>query len=228
MNVTVQPALSSQCLNGEVTQHDQELLHAARAGSEAAFAELRSMYAHRLYKRILSITRNHEDAEDALQNTFFKAYLALPAFQGRCRVSSWLTKIAINSALMILRRHRARPEMPFEEQSGFDENSSSFDVRDRDLTPEQICDQHQRCDAMLNAVEKLEPKSRTIVRIRMVHGNSMQEIAQSLGVTSASVKARLHRARKRLVQSPDLSGHSTRVSARGKLICRLEDQKKAA
>ena len=96
-------------MNYEALAGDEDLLLAARGGSHAAFAELQKIYSHRLYKRILSITRNREDAEDALQDTFLRAYLALPSFEGRSRFSSWLTRIGINSALMILRNAAPDP-----------------------------------------------------------------------------------------------------------------------
>src|SRR5580692_8918722 len=88
--------------NHSVGQSDLGLVMAAQAGSEAAFAELHRLYAHRLYKRIFLITKNHEDAEDVLQETLMRAYLALASFEGRSQFLSWLTRIAINNSLMAL------------------------------------------------------------------------------------------------------------------------------
>src|SRR5580658_10918841 len=109
---------------------DLELVAAAKAGSNAAFEELQSRYSHRLYRRIQSITRNHEDAEDALQDTFLRAYLSLDSFEGRSQFSSWLTRIAINSALMLLRRRRTRAEVPLEPASESGEPALAIDARD--------------------------------------------------------------------------------------------------
>ena len=95
-------AISSDT-NYEATARDEDLLLAARSGSHAAFAELQMIYSPCVIKRIHSITRNREDAEDSLQDAFQNAYLVHPAFEGRSRFSSWLTRIGINSALMILR-----------------------------------------------------------------------------------------------------------------------------
>ena len=91
-------------INGDdgAASRDLELVAAARAGSNAAFEELQSRHSRRLFRRINFITRNHEDAEDALQETFLHAYLALDSFEGRSQFASWLTRIAINSALMVL------------------------------------------------------------------------------------------------------------------------------
>ena len=125
------------------------------------------MYGRRLYKCILSITRNHEDAEDALQDTLIRAYRGLPSFEGRSKLSSWLTRIAINSALMAMRKRRSRPEIPFEQPLGLEEDSASFDVRDDALNPEQLCDQNQRCERIQRAIHRLDPASRTTLLIRI-------------------------------------------------------------
>ena len=180
---------------------DEELLHAAKAGSHTAFAKLQKMYAHRLYKRILSITRSHEDAEDALQDTLIRAYRGLPFFEGRSKLSSWLTRIAINSALMIMRKRQTRPEVSFELQQGIGEDSASFDVLDSGPSPEQICDQNERCERIRRAISRLDPTSRTTMLIKIAKDRSIREMADELGVSEAAAKTRLHRARKRLTRS---------------------------
>ena len=194
-------AISSN-MDYEVLTRDEELLLAARGGSHAAFAELQRTHSPRVFKRILSITRNREDAEDALQDAFLKAYLALPSFEGRCKLSSWLTRIGINSALMILRRRRCRPETSFEQHQDFEGDGAYVNVRDDALDPEQLYDQQQRCHAIRCALQRLDPKLRAAMGIRLSEEHSMEEIAQGLGVSVASVKARLYRARKRLLRSP--------------------------
>ncbi len=203
---------SSPCVNQGNTTRDEDLLLAARAGSHAAFAELQKTYSRLLYNRILSITQNAEDAEDALQNTFICAYRGLPSFEGRAKFSSWLTRIAINSALLILRKRRIRPEISFDQQSGAEDDGPGLDVRDDALNPEQLYDQQQRCDAVARSIQRLNPKLRDVLSIRIFQDNSVEEIALSLGVSSASVKSRLHRARQRLVKSPVFSNYSTKLS----------------
>lgn len=197
---------------------DEELLLAARAGSHAAFAELQNIHARRLYRRIFSMIRNREDAEDALQDTFLRAFRSLPSFQGRSRFSSWLTRIAINSALMILRKRRIQREVSFEQESGLEGDSTQFEVHDNSPSPEQLYDQRQRCDAALIAIRRLDPKLRNVMHIRISQDNSMEEIAQNLGVSLASVKARIHRARKRLVQSPTFRDRRRGVSPSNRCI----------
>jgi RNA polymerase sigma-70 factor (ECF subfamily) len=187
-------------MNHKATANDEELVLAAKAGSHAAFGELQKIYSHRLYKRILLITRSREDAEDALQDTFLRAYLALPSFEGRSSLSSWLTRIAINSALMTLRKRRSRPEIPLEQPLGLGEESASFDVRDDALNPEQLCDQNQRCERIQRAIRRLDPVLRTTMVVRISKEKSVSEVARELDVSLASAKSRLHRARKRLTR----------------------------
>jgi len=217
MNSTERCLAISSDMNGEAEARDEGLLLAARSGSHAAFAELQRIYSPCVFKRILSITRNREDAEDALQDAFLSAYLALPSFEGRSRFSSWLTRIGINSALMILRRRRCRPETSFEQYQNSEGDSAYLDVRDRAFDPEQLYDQQQRCEAIRCALQRLDPKLRVVMGIRLSEEHSMQRIAQDLGVSVASVKASLHRARKRLLRSPVLGiRRDTNSAGRGR------------
>lgn len=203
--------------SGELSAHDrqdQELLAALRAGSSAAFEELQKLNAKRLYKRILSITRNHEDAEEALQDTFLRAFLALDSFQGRSHLSTWLTRIAINSALMITRRRR-RAEVSLTPPS---ELKLDVEVRDSAPTPEEICDLKQRFDRISRAIERLDPTSRAVIGIRITQERSMEEIAHTLDLSVSNVKARLHRARNKIAkyvnhrrQSREISNSALRI-----------------
>ena len=185
-----------------VSQRDIELVAKARAGSNAAFEEIQRFYSPRLYRQIRSITRNREDAEDALQDTFLRAFAALNSFQGKSQLSTWLTRIAINTALMTIRRRRSHPKVSFEQRSESAQDIASFDVVDTALNPEQVCIRKQQHSRMLRAIERLDPKSRSVVAIWVSEGCSMKEAAHSLDVSLATVKARIHRARKRLSRSP--------------------------
>src|SRR5271168_1972039 len=108
----------------------KELVAAARSGSAAAFAELREIYGQRVYRKLLIITKNREDAEDALQDTFLRAYKALHAFEERASFYTWVTTIAINSALMILRRRRIRSEVSFDRPRETEEDLQDFELKD--------------------------------------------------------------------------------------------------
>jgi RNA polymerase sigma-70 factor, ECF subfamily len=187
--------------NEAAASRDLELVAEARAGSTAAFEELQSRYSRRLYRRIQSITRNHEDAEDALQDTFLRAYLSLDSFEGRSQFASWLTRIAINSALMVLRRRRTRAEVPFEPSPEFGEPAPSIDVRNTTLNPEEVYDLRQRSYCALRAIGKLSINLRTPMATWIEEECSMKELARTLGLSLAAVKSRLCRARKQLTCS---------------------------
>jgi RNA polymerase sigma-70 factor, ECF subfamily len=188
-----------------VVTRDDELVSAAQAGSAGAFTELYSVYSRRLYKTILTITKNPEDAEDALQDTFLRAHLALRAFEGRSNIYSWLTRIAINSALMLLRRRRARPEILFDAQPDAQTETPYFEVKDSAPDPEQVYHLRQLRMRMLRAIRNLDSRLRTPLQLQMAKGSSIREIGQELNISEAAVKTRLHRARRRLSTVRDLN-----------------------
>lgn len=201
MNTTWQAIHIDLEMKQQLGVRDRELVLAAQAGSSSAFADLRGLYAQRLYSTILRITKNPEDAEDALQDTFLSAYLALNTFEGRSAIFSWLTRIAINSALMVLRRKRRRAEVSFDIPSGDSEDTPTWELKDEALDPEQRYAQLQRCVGLGNALQRLTPQLRAPLEIYMSGDRSMSEIARMLGISVAAVKARLYRARRRLAAS---------------------------
>lgn len=198
MHFTDQDISLSLTRSEQAKLRDEQLVSAARAGEPDAFAALQSHYSRRVYSTILAITKNHEDAEDALQDTFLRAYLALRNFQGRSSFYSWLTRIAMNSALMILRKRRSHPEVSFDPVYESGDDFPPFEVQDSALNPEQIYDQRQRCVHMLSAIQKLTPNLRGPIRTRMAHGSSLKKIARDFGISEAAVKSRLGRARAQL------------------------------
>jgi RNA polymerase sigma-70 factor, ECF subfamily len=196
-----QAAPADSELKNQLAVRGQQLVLAAQAGSSSAFADLRALYEQRLYATIIRITKNREDAEDALQDTFLRAYLALNAFEGRSAVFSWLTRIAINSALMILRRRRRRAEVFFDAPNGDSEEVAPWELKDDAPSPEHLYAFHQTFVRLNNALQRLGPRLRVPLEIHLGEDCSMSEIAQTLGITVAAVKARLYRARRRLAAS---------------------------
>jgi RNA polymerase sigma-70 factor (ECF subfamily) len=136
-----------------------------------------------------------------LQETFLHAYLALDSFEGRSQFASWLTRIAINSALMVLRRRRTRAEVSLEPMSESCEPVSAIDVRDTALNPEQVLDLHQRSYSALHAIGNLNNRLRTPMAIWIKQECSMKEVARTLGLSLPAVKSRICRARKQLTHS---------------------------
>ncbi len=195
--------LGAQSLDEEFVR-DDELISAARVGSPDAFEELYAMYSRRLYKTIIAITKSPEDAEDALQDAFLRAYLGIGTFEGRSSIYSWLTRIGINSALMILRRRRNRPEVLFEAPTDGRGDGSWFEFKDTAPSPEEICDLRQQRTRILRAIDRLDPTLRTPMQIRVTQGWSIKQIGRAMNISEVAVKTRLHRARRRLLTVRDV------------------------
>jgi RNA polymerase sigma-70 factor, ECF subfamily len=203
LNCSIPPKVRSA---EPVIARDNEIVLAAQAGSPGAFTDLHAIYSKRLYKTIFAITKNPEDAEDALQETFLRIYLAIHTFEGRSTVYSWLTRIAINSALMILRKRRARPEILFDPQPDPLSQTLMFEVKDSAPNPEQICELRQRRVKILSAIRDLGPGLREPIRMRTAKEASVAEIGRALNISKAAVKARLYRARVRISAACQASG----------------------
>ena len=193
-------AIEAASYNNESLQ-SKSLVAAARSGSSAAFAELREIYARRVYWKLLNMTKNREDAEDALQDTFLRAYMALHTFEERSSFYTWITRIAINSALMILRRRRTRAEVSFDSPGEREEAIPGFEFEDPRPSPEHICVHRQRYACMQRSIWNLQPRLRKVLEMQMVDNCSIREIAQALGISEAAVKSRLSRARARLASA---------------------------
>jgi len=195
----------------------KQLVAAARSGSAAAFTELREIYAQRVYRKLLMITKNREDAEDALQDTFLRAYKALHAFEERASFYTWVTTIAINSALMILRRRRIRSEVSFDRPSETEEEIPDFEFKDTGPSPEHICVHRQRYACMLRSIRRLQPRLRQVIEMKMMDNCSAREIAEALQISEAAVKSRLSRARARLDPACAAGGSQWNAHSRQRL-----------
>jgi RNA polymerase sigma-70 factor, ECF subfamily len=197
------PPGNSPSISTRFCQPPNELVAAFRAGSSVAFEQVQMLYSKRLYKQIVSITRSHEDAEDALQETFLRAFLARDSFEGRSHLCTWLTRIAINSALLVVRRRHANVWVSLTPPPESRADVYEFVIRDSAPSPEKVCDLKQRFNRVLNAIERLDFISRTVIEYRVTHEGSMKELANALNFSVGQVKTRLHRARKKLVKNVD-------------------------
>ena len=198
MNGADETASRSNITEELATRRDEHLVSEAQRGSSEAFEELQRIFSRRLYRTILSIIKTPEDAEDALQDTFLQSYSSLCEFKGRSKIYSWLTRIAINSALAILRKRRAHPEILFDPNGEHGDGNPHFEIEDPAPNPEQIYERRQRLGRLLGAIQNLEPSLRIALEIRMTGEYSVKEIGRQLDITEAAVKVRLHRARRRL------------------------------
>jgi len=177
---------------------DNEFASRAGTGSPCSIADLHSTYSRRLYKTILAITKNPDDAEDALQETFLRAWQAMHTFEGRSTVYSWLTRIAINTALGMLRKRRVRGEQSINSQLDNDGDVVYLEVRDPNPDPEQLYHLRQRRMTLRKAIKKLDRSLREPIQLRIVNESSLKEIGRTLNISEGAVKVRLHRARLRL------------------------------
>jgi RNA polymerase sigma-70 factor (ECF subfamily) len=148
---------------------------------------------------VLRITRNHEDAEDSVQDAILKAYANLPQFQRRARFSTWIGRIAINEALMRLRKHKVMKRVPLEDVfQAKESNDRSPELEQHGDDPETLYARQEVRELMLEAAGSLQPIYQTVFYLAQVRGCTIQETAKELELSVAAVKARLHRARKQL------------------------------
>ena len=178
-------------------QTPQFNIEALRQGDRAEFARLVEAYSAQIYRLAIKMLHNEQDAEDILQETFIKAYNALPDFEGRAKLSTWLYRIATNEALMFLRKKR--PDQISVEQPAEDvPEQPPLEIVDWCCLPEgELMSTESR--ANLDAsVEKLPPSLRVVFLLRDIEGLSTRETAEVLDLTENAVKTRLSRARLRL------------------------------
>jgi len=173
---------------------DEDLVAAAKSGDHPAFVELWTRHSKTAFNMVYRITRNQDDAEDVVQDAWMKAYVHLNTFDGRSKFSTWLTRIAINSALMILRRKRARPETSMEITDG--ETWQHWEIADQTKNIEELYARHERVERLRQAIRRLQPTLRNVVEIHQSNDRSVKEIADLAGISVAATKARLFRARK--------------------------------
>lgn len=179
---------------------DANLVLAAQSGDTGAFIQLCERHSRKLLRRLQQITKHRQDAEDALQDALLSAYRNLNRFENRSSFSSWLTAIAINSALMTLRRRRGIP-VPLDETSELPEGWNATGTRQWPASPERLCEQRERQFLLDNAIRRLPPLLRLVTELRVVRDFSVDEIALELGISRCAVKSRLARARAYLRKS---------------------------
>jgi RNA polymerase sigma-70 factor (ECF subfamily) len=181
-----------------------KLIAAARNGHGSAFGILCERHAEMILRVTFRITRNREDAEDAVQDSFLSAFVHLASFDGRSRFATWLTRIAINSALGQLRKKRGVREIPIDEPSPASEARPKLELPDRAPDPEENYHRRERREIVSAAVGRLRPRSRKVVEVHQLGEFSMKETAQILGISMAAAKARMFHARAALRRMPML------------------------
>jgi RNA polymerase sigma-70 factor, ECF subfamily len=179
-------------------EKDLALVEASRSGHIAAFEELVRRYDRKLLRIALQVTHNQEDAQEAVQETFLKAYQKLNQFRGDSKLSTWLIRIALNESLMTLRRRRRyTQELPLEFEDP-DGTNIPVDVVDWSPNPEQLYSRSELQEILRKALEDLPPALRVVFVLRDLEVLSIKETAAALDLHPSAVKARLLRARLQL------------------------------
>ncbi len=190
-------------LPSTVAREDEHLLvAAAKRGDAVAFEELVNRYERKIFRLTMNITRNREDAEDAMQDAFLKSYAHLKDFQEESRFYTWLVRIAANEALMRLRKRRPN-QFSLDEPIEGDEDLIPHELQDWGPTPEQRFAQTEMHEILSEVIDNLEPDFRVVFVLRDIEELSTEETAKTLGISVPAVKSRLLRARLKLRQKLD-------------------------
>jgi RNA polymerase sigma-70 factor, ECF subfamily len=182
----------------EPVSDELKLVRAAKAGDIGAFEQLVHRYDRNVFRIAQHITQNREDAEDVVQDAFLKAYENLKSFQEQSKFYTWLVRIAVNEALMRLRRRRPERMVSLDEEVKTDEDSMPREVADWSPNPEQLYTQSELRDILTKTIQGLPSSFRTVFVLRDVEGLSTEETAEALDLSIPAVKSRLLRARLQL------------------------------
>jgi RNA polymerase sigma-70 factor, ECF subfamily len=183
-----------------IARRDEEatLIRTAKSGDGQAFEVLVARHQQRLLSVARRFTRIREDAEDIVQQCFQKAFVHLHKFEGRSSFSTWLTRIAINEALMSLRRGRGLREVSIDDVSGDEETAVRLEIPDSRPGPESTFLQDEQRRILSAAMSKLTPRTRETIELKELGGLSTQEAASVMGLSVAVVKGRLFHGRRKL------------------------------
>ena len=174
------------------------LVAQSREGDTAAFGELVRRYEGKIFRLAQHVTQNREDAEDVLQETFMKAYEHLDQFQGNSKFYTWIVRIAVNQALMKLRRRKTDRSVSLDETIDTGEDTMVREIAAWDEDPEERFSRDELGGILDTAVQSLDPPYRSVFTLRDIDELSTEETAEALGLSVPAVKSRLLRARLQL------------------------------
>jgi len=174
------------------------LVAQVRGGDSRAFNELVRRYEGKIFRLAQHITQNREDAEDVLQETFMKAYEHLDQFKGDSKFYTWIVRIAVNQALMKLRRRKTDKSVSLDEQIDTGEDNITREIAAWGEDPEQRYSRQELGGILESAIEGLEPLYRSVFVLRDIEELSTEETAEALELSVPAVKSRLLRARLQL------------------------------
>jgi RNA polymerase sigma-70 factor, ECF subfamily len=191
-------ATASMTVSSQTGVDEAILVAQSREGDAAAFGELVRRYEGKIFRLAQHVTQNREDAEDVLQETFMKAYEHLDQFQGNSKFYTWIVRIAVNQALMKLRRRKTDKSVSLDETIDTGEDTMVREIAAWDEDPEQRFSRDELGDILDKAVEGLDPPYRSVFVLRDMDELSTEETAEALGLSVPAVKSRLLRARLQL------------------------------
>lgn len=174
---------------------DESLVREAKQGRDSSFGELCDRHHRKLYRTAYRIIRNHEDAEDAVQDTFIRAFMHLNEFDERAQFSTWLVRIAINSALMILRKKNQKKDVSLDQSDSEGTNELPMQIPDVRPDPEQHFLRTERRKIVRHSIGKLRPRVRRVIQISQLEECSVKETAHKLGISTSATKSLLLRGR---------------------------------
>ena len=200
------PARNNTSRLGSSLENKSEvrLLAAARSGHSASFESLCEAHTGRLLKAAFNITRNWEDAEDAVQDSLMRAFVNIKRFRGTSTFSTWLTRIVINSALMIRRKNRRGRHVFLDDLAQPGETGFHLQIPDAAPNPEQRYVQRERKRVLRKAISGLRPRIRAVIEVGQLQELSMKETAKVLDISLAAAKGRFFHGRAALRRSPRL------------------------
>jgi RNA polymerase sigma-70 factor (ECF subfamily) len=184
-------------VTGDVSE-ELQLVQAAKRGDITAFEQLVKRYDRNVFRIAQHITQNREDAEDVVQDAFLKAYQNLGQFQGNSKFYTWLVRIAVNEALMKLRKRKSDKTVSMDEDVETEDGSVPREIADWSPNPEQQFKQSELNEILTKTIQGLPAGFRTVFVLRDVEGLSTEETAETLGLSIPAVKSRLLRARLQL------------------------------
>ena len=177
---------------------DMVLVADAKRGSTQAFEVLVERHAQRIRRAAQGVTGNREDAEDAVQQSFRKAFVHLGDFEGRSSFSTWLTRVAINEGLMLRRKSRRLREVSIDDSNATEETADALEIPDSSLNPEDSYSQREWGRVLSSAMNELPPGTRKAIQLRFVDELSTRETARIMGLSIPAVKARVFHGRQKL------------------------------
>jgi RNA polymerase sigma-70 factor, ECF subfamily len=189
---TIQPNIE------QPVSEEMQLVRRAKRGDDSAFEELVRRYDRNVFRIAQHITQNREDAEDVVQEAFLKAYGNLTKFPEQSKFYTWLVRIAVNEALMKLRRRKPERTVSLDEEVKTEDDSLPREVADWSPNPEQMYNQAELRDILTRTIQGLPEGFRTVFVLRDKEGLSTEETAEALGLSIPAVKSRLLRARLQL------------------------------